>query len=495
MRHAGFCERHLGVDFDVSGLDVLCNPEFLRAHRLFRTPDETRGDAVMSRLADSLAVIAVPFLKERAIQASEDARMRGDVLAAEAYLNRAEEMWQCAEELRELAHLYGTDESRQTDGENVRRRDIKLIWRLWTADNVSGWHKLGMLRDILIEEVEKRGAECAGLRAGERLSINDQIRYLSSTVPGAVAGPFRRTEAWARAVRAAVLVALVVRIPLRAANIVGLTLDEWRTVISGPMKWAGASFMEISAEKTKSERVFSPPYLLARDVDDPDVLRMARPDLLQLYFMSGGARELLLTVSPARLATDRSSATVVASNVVFPATVSRVFRRNKSVEDLPEAVEWGDHAMSEHFKGLLKKHAHTLNLDFHALSQIQGGASIHVVRHLFGSHHCDPVRWGADETIGPVQASKMLHHASVEFTMKRYCGISEHDVSIRSKGNQQSAADVQPKTSLREIYVDALKTLLNRYVQGEIDDAAFAAQQERLHQLIETQSASASAAA
>jgi hypothetical protein len=138
------------------------------------------------------------------------------------------------------------------------------------------------------------------------------------------------------------------------------------------------------------------------------------------------------------------------------------------------------------FRALLKDHAQDLGLDLARLKKIHGALSTHVIRLVFGSHHCDQRRW--PDAIGDYWASLMLHHATVEFTRTRYSGVSERRVSVLSGLGQHvrsaathghSIASIAVQTGESPVVV-ALRAKLERLVDewsgGRMSQAEFEGQ-------------------
>lgn len=450
---AGFCARLRGVDFSQVGLEALCDPEHLLAYAAHRHPGRVVGsgdleDGVLSALAGELSWIAAPFLEAQVLRQAADARSNGFHDDAERLQARADQLQAASARFKGLSVEYRTrgkggirsvsGPRGSTAADRLDPRDIRRIWEIWTADGVSGWHKIGVLRDILVEQAESEAWKCLGRRGGGRVPVAEQIRIIASDQERPLEKRrFCPRQAWSLAVRNAVILTLLWRIPLRAENLVELELAEWRNTSTGsgtPKRWEGAINLEIAAGKMKSDRPFFPAYLRGTDVDDPNVLAMARPDLLELYFAEGGARDALLTLwrGSARMGLEPGKR--VSSPFAFPAVVSHKHRTRWNEANRDEWLK-GGFAMSNYclrnmLRNALIEHGARLGLDIDTLTGIHGAISPHVIRHLFGSHHCDPKRW--PDAIGPEQASVMLHHASIKVTMDRYCGISERQITIGS---------------------------------------------------------------
>jgi len=466
LRHAGFCARELGVDFCVQGLEAVCDPAHVIAHKQARTPDRDAGDNAIGAIAQHLSIVASPYLEAKALQAAERARVQGDLELAAAYVAKADTLCDHANALRALAVQYSTTTQVRTGraGKHAMAMRIQAIWGLWTADGRSGWHKLGILRDCLIEEVEAYGAQCAGRGLSARMSIEEQILAIDT------GGRFEPTQEWALAVRDSVMLTLVQRVPLRSENVAGVTMEEWRNIVAGgegpAFPWDGAIHLEFEAEKMKGKRGFCPAFLLRQDVADPEVLSMVRPDLLRLYFMPGGAREFLLRVPKVVRRANPEAGMVVSCEYVFPPARAGSLRRGHQAWRKKKPEAWSDDGPTDSFKKALERHHPRLGIDLKALKKIHGATSLHVTRHLFGSHHCDPSRW--PDAIGVEQTSKMLHHVSVEFSMEHYCGMTERHVSIRTKAAPEPAKAAASELD-KSVLADALKRALEDYLAGKLD--------------------------
>jgi hypothetical protein len=479
-QHAGFCVRHRGVDFVQHGLEALCNPEHLIAHAAHKHKDHSVDhdieDGVLSGLARDLGWIASPFVEAQVLSQAAVARDVGSHDEAERLWEQADRLQQYAAKHRLLEMEYRTRgkggiRSRRSDPDGLEPRDIQRIWEIWTADDVSGWHKLGKLRDLVIAEAEAEAWKCLDRRGEGSVTVAEQLRIIAADqdrAPGE--RRFRPCRRWYLAVRNAVILSVLCRVPLRAENLVELELAEWRNSPAGgyPQRWEGAIHLEIPASKMKSPRAYSPAYLRHSDLDDSSVLAMARPDVLRLYFAPGGARDALLTLHNGSERMGLAPGTKVSSPFVFPAPVAhkhstRFNVRNRD-EWLQSGFQMGTYCLRDVFRSLLAAHADHLRIDLVALMGIHGGASPHVVRHLFGSHHCDSRRWA--DALGPEQASKLLHHATVKVTFDRYCGISERHISVSSDLYRPTAKRVadQPASA-----AETAAILVQQFEAGLID--------------------------
>lgn len=480
-QHAGFCARHRGVDFVQHGLEALCDPEHLTAYAAYRHRDHPVErdieDGVLSALAGDLGWIASPFLEAQVLSLAAAARNEGCHGQGERLREQADRLQQYAAEHRLLAAEYRTRgkggiRSTASDLDRLEPRDIQRIWEIWTADNVSGWHKLGRLRDLVIAEVETEAWRCLGRRGDGSVAVAEQLKIIAADqdrAPGE--RRFRPRKQWYLAVRNATILSVLCRVPLRAENLVELELAEWRNSSADghAQRWEGAIHLEIPAAKMKSPRNYSPAYLRYSDLNDPSVLAMARPDVLKLYFALGGARDALLTLHNGSERMGLAPGTQVSSPYVFPAPIAHKHSTRFGVSNRDEWLQGGfqmsTYCLRDLFRTLLLAHADHLGIDIGALTRIHGGASPHVIRHLFGSHHCDSRRW--TDALGPEQASKLLHHASVKVTLDRYCGISERHISVTS--DLYRAPVPGPAAARPASAAETAATLVGQFEAGLID--------------------------
>lgn len=479
--HAGWLTARHGIDWTTAGLEVLCNPDLVTAHIKERSTNPgTRGsgpDTTMSRIAMDLGVMASPYLEARALQRAAALRADGDDAGADGAEAQSAQFRQWGTALRVLGHENQSEHAAAgghgTDDDSLTAREIRNVWRAWSADGRSGWRKLRVLRDLLIVEVERVGWRC--MRAGgidtddaagvlqaheeRRVSIDtlqaehDRRVSIEAQIAAIRAGTFQPTLEWASAVRDAAVVTLVQRVPLRPRNLVELELHEWCATRADGMAgapWEGAIQLRIYRKKMKAARPFEPPVVLREDLDDPDVLASVCHDLWELWFMAGGGREEMLRVPAGCEPLGIEPGGVHASTYVFPAPARKGHTRGQTLEERLKSrrgVQWKRGSYSKQLKSIITRYADELKIDLSTLRSIRGSLSGHIVRHLFGSHHCDEQRW--NDAIGLLAASKMLSHASVEITQSRYIGKSESDVSVgRRRGGQgKGSASAHPLTS------------------------------------------------
>jgi hypothetical protein len=493
--HAGVLVRH-GANPATLQLEHLVDPATIEVHAAERGLAAGEPNLSLCRTATELAKIASPFLEARALQEQQQALGAGDserASAAEARARRYHE-WAAALIVRATrlvpARLVGSrDELKE-----LSRKDIRRIWELWTQDGRSGWHKLILLRNHCITAAEHVAAtEVRRLQrasfdfSGDSLPLSRQIDLIA-TEP-AIRGALINSRSWALAVRDAAALTLLTRIPLRVSSFTNLTLDEWVSIpVQCSAPWACAIALDISREKMKGDRNFAPSLALMEDWHDAakaERLREdLRPDLLHLYFMPGGAREALLTVDETVPELKLKAGDVVESPYVFPGS-ARVGSRTKKgrVERLLSGLKLHRDSWRVRLRALLKEHAKDLGLDFDRLDRIHGALSTHVIRLVFGSHHCDQRRW--PDAIGDYWASLMLHHATVEFTRTRYSGVSERQVSVLSGVSQPGRSPathsrtMAVRTTVSPVVV-ALRAKLERLVEewsgGTISQAEFEGQ-------------------
>ncbi|HEU4629137.1 MAG TPA: hypothetical protein VFS08_05305, partial [Gemmatimonadaceae bacterium] len=288
--------------------------------------------------------------------------------------------------------------------------------RLWELDGTDGWSKLDRLVDVLEAEV---------VREADGLSIELQIA-------GIQAGTFRprRFITWAVAVRDIVFVNLVRRIPLRGENASGIRIapllkqyrrngrtytrmlqPNWATTDREGSLWRGGVELSFDAEEVKQPRGFKASFITPREVGQSDAERAIRRAALELYLMPGGAREMLLRLR---------NGSIAWSPYLFPVAAS--INTTDPEKRAARHYRWSRATASTRFTELLERHGRKIGLDFRRLREVFGAGSLHVVRHLFGSHFV---------AVGLIKlASLLLGHANTQITEEIYTGISTISISV-----------------------------------------------------------------
>lgn len=453
-QHLGWLAARKGIDWTTADLAVACNPDYLEEHRKER--GKASRDTTLARVAQDLAVIASPFLQAQAEILASAATARGDTSGAAEYTAASQRFLDWGTRLRVL---YYENESSKTatarEGEDsLSARDVARIWEIWTADGRSGWHKLRILRDHCIDQLELMAAELltpdadpalrrsAGTATDEprwRATVADQVRALRS-------GVFRPTLEWAMTLRDVALLTLVHRIPLRPKNVSVLSLDDWiarRSDGRPGERWEGAVQIQVAGEVMKSGRVFEPHLITRDDIGDADVTASVRPDVWELWFMPNGGRDEMLRLPNGCEELGIAPGGLHLAPWVFPAPARKGHTRGETLLQRlrkKNGVMYKRGSYARHLKALITRHADILGLDVAALAKIHGAMTGHIVRHLFGSHHCDTERW--PDAIGLMDASKMLAHANVQITQDRYIGKTEANISIGRVRRTQPAAEM-----------------------------------------------------
>lgn len=330
-----------------------------------------------ARLALALAKVASPYLEALALQ-------RGDNDRADAVQEKARRL-----------KKYGY---RQQSLEN-QCKDIQDIYAAWSAGGRDGYLKLIDFCDLLIAEAEEEAG----------LSLEDTIEAIEK-------GDYRPTLTWAFAIRGAVLVNFLRKVPLRAKTTSLLTLTDWQNLATRPDEfgrarepWEGAIHLQIPPRKMKNRRKFEPAYMQEEHVGDPHKERMLRRPLLRAYFMDDGARDRLLETDDGHK----------KSPYVLPACASK--GRGKDGKDREKGERWQPASISAWFRNNVASRSQELQLDLRRLEQQYGSLGLHVIRLLYGSHFVQD---------DPVRTSLMLSHSSVDFTVKLYSGLSEKQSSL-----------------------------------------------------------------
>lgn len=385
---AGWAAERGKFDGGERGLDALCAPDLMAEYSRWRArqaakdgydPEAEAEDRTFGRagLARALAKIASPYLEAVALQ-------RGDT-------DRADTLQEHSSVLKKYAY-------RQQSIEN-QCKDIQEIYAAWSAGGRDGYLKLIDLCDLFVEEAEAEAG----------LSLEEAVEAIE-------AGEYRPNLSWAIAIRGAVLVNVLRKVPLRAKTTSLLTLEDWHNLATRPeefgrelKEWEGAIQLRIPGHKMKGRRKFEPAYIQEEHVGDPHHETMARRLILRAYFMDGGARDRLLETDEGRK----------TSPYVFPACAAK--GRGKDGEDREEGERWKQASISAWFHRNVAKRAADLDLDLNRLDQQYGALGLHVIRLLYGSHFVQT---------HPLQTSLMLSHQSMEFTVKLYSGLTEKQASL-----------------------------------------------------------------
>lgn len=394
---AGWTEREDQIDWATEDLRRLVDPKrMLRFGRyLARGRD---GCSLASGISFSLATLASPFLEAKALA-------QGDT-------ELADQMRDAASDLK----VQGKD-WQDKDGP----KDIWRIESLWDGGkDRGGWPRLLQLRNLMIEKAEQRAG----------MSIQEQITHIRNG-----GAPFGAT--WAVAIRMAVLITLIRTVPLRGRSLAELTLDMWQSRPAGPWSagvplepWQGGIYVECPTHVMKSKRVFVAPLSQMKSVGDKARERVLRRDVLELYFMAGGARYEILSVCEHALQKDKrvvTDRTVYESIYVFPAMARRGGGHGTEHQDrVKKQFRWDEGALSTHFSDTVLRYAAELGLDRAALEAEWGATSIHVIRLLFGTY------W-AGRKGKLVQASVMLGHASVSITADKYVAKDAGELDLEAE--------------------------------------------------------------
>ena len=444
--HAGFLASNKGIDWSESDLATLIDPEHLEAHIKSRNERKLEVvDAHMSSIAQTLTAVARPFLEAVAVKLADEHERAGRSEDARTCLEDADRFVAWSIRLLKLQTLTSptgpTARREGIDRDGMSQEKVHAVWRAFTRDGVSGWEKLGWLQAALIKEIEEAGHEILHRRRKGTLPIAEQIALLDQQ-----AGMprdewrFKPNLRWARSVRNATLVTLVRRVPLRPGNVSELCMSEWTGRLPGDElgpAWLGSSTITIPGRKMKGSRRFQSPFLKDEDRRDHAVLAMARPDLVQLYLMACGARDELRRLPDGFAPLDLPPDALATTDFVFPAEARSGSGKPADQQARIEAgLPWYEGGYGNVFRSMLRKYAGLLNLDLATLKEV-GGMGPHIVRHLFGSHHCDVRR---ENALGPAATAVMLHHKSALVTERFYMGLCASDISVRGSSHEHVAA-------------------------------------------------------
>ncbi len=377
---------------------------------------------------------------------------------------------------------------------------------------MSGWHKLRTMRDLIVQDAEREFARCLHQQLPngrwrrqtdiKTVPLEEQIAIIERERNLAVADrTFRPRQGWVTRVRDAAVVTVLHRVPLRERNVVGMTVTNWKSALTGrgtAQPWEGRISLAYSAEEMKGDRPFSPLFLAAEERETQDGIASARPALLQLYLMPGGALEesLRLPASATRVVLSGKQygpGDVIPSPYIFPSLARKSGRGNPELR-LAAGCRWDEDAFAANWTSVIRRYAVALNVDMERLKAVFGAAGPHAVRHLFGTHHCNPT--DHPDAIGLQNASKMLHHRDTAITQSKYIGTSETTISVTPVARQQGGtvdrtATAQPARpadgSMRALAMQKLDgkldALLARSLAGEIDDATLDAEMVGLERL------------
>jgi hypothetical protein len=165
---------------------------------------------------------------------------------------------------------------------------------------------------------------------------------------------------------------------------------------------------------SKTEKPFEP-WLISPEqmrVDDSLSFR----DLLELYFMRGGARDYLCTM-PVPMSSGGTQDVVLPSSYVFPTLARRGCLSVTLGAPAPHVPQWAPDVMSPAFSRLVMRYAEELGMDVEGLSE-RGATSLHVIRLLYGTMFA--------RSDLPTTAAR-LQHANVIITAELYCATDETD--------------------------------------------------------------------
>ena len=122
-------------------------------------------------------------------------------------------------------------------------------------------------------------------------------------------------------------------------------------------------------------------------------------------------------------------------------------------------------AFAQQFSKRMREYAAVMNIDADALGQYFGALAPHIVRLLFGSHHCDPDRWA--DAIGADAASILLHHASTDVTLRKYAARNERATSAVSRNSVEASVRSERAVALpAEDYANEMRQAADRLDAG-----------------------------
>lgn len=413
------CREHLGRTYHFTtddDLSSLCDLRLVQLYSEWVREENDDLDALdasrdvptsVCLLAKDLAKVASPFIE--GIFRIESARMyaAGRPEDGALFAQRALAFRQAGAELKAWGYKH--------QPRSATKKDIEEINKAWAGGgSLTGWEKLDVLVDLLLADAEMAagitvGEQLARIRAAAALPADERSALLSW-----------QSATWALAVRAAMLVNFVRKIPIRARAISEMRLDWWWSCVNGRRveAWHPSSDITIRipgiAMKTR-DRKYEAAYINTRVVGDPEHEAGARRALIELYLHSQGARAFLLTPDRTRAQSLDGLGTTIDSPYLFPPAYGERRPRNSTRDSSTrsDAHRWSAPALSVTFEAMVRKHAEALGVNLEMLTAMHGGLRIHVARLLFG-HHNGPISM-ADTAL-------MLHHADISITAKLYVG-------------------------------------------------------------------------
>lgn len=431
------CRVTLGRTYDFANQDDLSSLCDLRLVQIYsewvREENDDLDDLDASRdvptgvclLAKDLAKVASPFIE--GVFRIESARQfaAGQADAGAALLMRADEFRKRGAELKAWGYKH--------QPRAATEKDIEEINKAWAWDGpLTGWEKLDVLVDLLLADAES----AAGVTISEQLA---RIREAASLPPSERCKSLSwQTASWATAVRAAMLVNFVRKIPVRARALSEMRLDWWWACDKGRRVEAWHPLSDIIvripgvAMKTR-ERKYEAAYINQRVVGDHDHEAGARRPLIELYLHPLGARAFLLTADRTRATSADGRGIASSSPYFFPPAYGDRRPRNSARSDSSrqDVHRWSAPALSVTFEAVVRKHAAALGLNLEMLTRIHGALRIHVARLLFG-HHNGPISM-ADTAL-------MLHHADISITARLYVGRTGADATFERRRTVSAGA-------------------------------------------------------
>lgn len=399
--YAGFLAREYDIDWTQEDLRTMTDPAHVERFGQFLGLSGSGGRNESSVAAETffaLATIASPFLEAVAWQREEEgiARLMHD-RAADLTVTALE--WQLDEDVK----------------------DKRRIEQLWNVTGDGGWETLILLRDAMVDEIVRRG---------DGLTLEEQIAALRS-------GAKPWGERWAKLGQLAVLVTVARNVPLRLRAFCALDNSMWKNYPAGKwtgreptaqtlQPWEGAIQLVVPGEAMKTGRSYAPWLMSPAAVGEPEAeARLQRP-LLELYFMSRGMRDELLSVCEytckkgRRVVKHRETYT---SHHIFPGTVRRMRLSNVELEKRQDndGFRYDGEALSVCFSSNVLQYGPRIGLDASAMDEEWGCTTLHAIRLLFGTY------WAPRQL---KYASLMLGHANTTITETMYCAADETCVDL-----------------------------------------------------------------
>jgi hypothetical protein len=417
---AGYAARLQGVDWshpDAPGLLLFAEPNFIEGfvQWVLSLPEDVRGNRYtqLSQRVRTIAWLINGFLASQAELENDEERLS----ALRQSYNAIESL---AAEIPMPRHL---------DRREVAAKVLATAEGWKGGDGVDGIRKIERLICCLESELT---------RQARGRTVDEQIADIR-------AGTFAPGPSWGKTLRLMVVLIIAERLPFRGGTLAQLELCDWRNLPVGPTQqalasrdqlplWEGQLGLDVPGYKMKSKRAFPGRLIQAEFVrtteqqGDATRERRLRRDLLELWFMAGGGRDICRTRTDARTG-DR---VIEEVSWLFPDSVgdddgqkrARPMSRGHAAKGRrinAKPGQWRRTRLSAAFARAVRKHAGALQINLKALKVISGALGYHTVRRLFGSY------WAR---VNLLLCSRLLDHTNVKLTAEIYCGQDVRSMTL-----------------------------------------------------------------